>query len=77
MEEYIVEIKKIIGEINEYETFDEETNLIEEGILSSLSLMYLISELEERYDIFIEEKLVTPENFSTVEKIAMVIETLV
>ena len=38
MEEYIVEIKKIIGEINEYETFDEETNLIEEGILSSLNI---------------------------------------
>lgn len=76
MEKYIEEIKAIIGEINEYETFDVSTNLLEEGILSSLSLMYLITELEDRYDIIIDEEMITPDTFSSVYKIAETLDSL-
>lgn len=77
MEKYIEEIKSIINEINEYEVFDEDTNLIEEEILSSLSLMYLITELEDRYDVVVVEDVITPENFSSVRQIAMTLKQLV
>lgn len=77
MEKYIEEIKAIIEDVNEYESFDESTNLFDSEILSSLSLMYLITELEDRYDIIIEDDMIIPENFSTIMKIAQTLQALV
>ena len=50
MDEYVQVIINILKEINPYEDIEADTDLVEEELLSSLNLMYLITELEEQYD---------------------------
>jgi acyl carrier protein len=50
--------------------FDENTNLIERGIIDSMSLVRLISFLEENYEIQIQDEDIVPENFSSLNKIS-------
>ncbi len=50
--------------------FDESTNLLERGIIDSMSLVRLISFLEEHYEIQVQDEDIVPENFSTLNKIA-------
>ena len=76
MDEYVQVIINILKEINPYEDIEADTDLVEEGLLSSLNLMYLITELEEQYDITIPEEKIKPESFKTVRKIAIMIEKL-
>ena len=70
------EIIRILQEIDPYEDFDESTLLFKEDILDSLSLMYLISEIESLFQINILEEQIVEENFATVTKIYELIETL-
>lgn len=49
---------------------DIETHLVEEEILDSITILYLIDELEQEYDIKIDLKEVTESNFATVEAIS-------
>lgn len=69
-------ILEFIKEINPYEEVDETVDLIEEGILDSLTLMVLINEIEEEYNIKIPEEKLQPENFENVKKIVDLIEIL-
>ena len=50
--------------------FDENTNLIERGIIDSMSLVRLISFLEEIYEIQVQDEDIVPENFSSLSKIS-------
>jgi acyl carrier protein len=50
--------------------FDENTNLIERGIIDSMSLVRLISFLEENYEIKVQDEDIVPENFSSLAKIS-------
>lgn len=56
------------------EEFDRDDNLIDSGILDSLSTLNLVSYLEEEYDIRIKSEDITLENFGTVEQLAALIE---
>ncbi len=67
------QITQFIHDINEYEDFEDDTDLFEGGILDSLSLVVLINRIEEEMDVFIPEEVVTLENFATVEKIASLV----
>jgi acyl carrier protein len=69
-------ITEFIQEINEYEDFEDDTDLFENGILDSLSLVLLINNIEERLGVFIPEEVVTLENFATVNKIAGMVDSL-
>ncbi len=69
-------ITELIHSINEYEDFDENTDLFENGILDSLSLVLLINQIEGEMDVFIPEEVVKLENFATVEKMVALIESL-
>ncbi len=70
------QITQFIHEINEYEDFEDDTDLFESGILDSLSLVVLINRIEEEMDVFIPEEVVTLQNFATVEKIASLVAGL-
>jgi len=50
--------------------FDEDTNLIERGIIDSMSLVRLISFIEENYEIQVQDEDIVPENFSSLNKIS-------
>lgn len=54
--------------------FDREDNLIDSGVLDSLSTLNLVSFLEGEYGIKIKSEDITLENFSTVEQMAALIE---
>lgn len=69
MENYISIIMNIIEEINPYIDVDEDTELIESGILDSLSIVYVVTQIEDKYDMYINEKEVVPANFRTVSSI--------
>lgn len=69
MKDYKSKILEILQEINPYEEIDEDTELIESGLLDSMSILVLVTELEEEYKMTIDEKLVVPERFVSVKKI--------
>jgi acyl carrier protein len=50
--------------------FAENTNLIERGIIDSMSLVRLISFIEENYEIQVQDEDIVPENFSSLNKIS-------
>lgn len=65
-----IRIKKILGDINEkiLEAGKEE-NLFSGGLLDSIDLMELISELEEEFKLEIYPEEIELNNFESVEKI--------
>ncbi len=72
MKEKIIEIiEDITGEVVE-----EDTDLIEEGILDSFDIVSLLLELEEAFDIKIDVAELLPENFKSVNTIENLISEL-
>lgn len=72
MKEKIIEIiENITGEVVE-----EDTDLIEEGILDSFDIVSLLLELEEAFDIKIDVAELLPENFKSVNTIENLISEL-
>lgn len=59
----------ILKEANPYEEIDDKTELIGSGIMNSLTLIFLLTQLQDQMHKKIPEDLVVPENFCTVEKI--------
>lgn len=54
--------------------YHSSQNYIEDGLLDSFDVVTLISELEETYGILIDALDIVPENFSTAENIAAVVQ---
>ena len=61
-------IEKIV-ELQPYVDFDEETKLLQEDVLDSVSVLVLVQDLEEEYNITIEAEEITGSNFETVSSI--------
>lgn len=66
----------IIGEMNPYADFDENTLLLEEGIIDSMGVIYLVSEIEDKFQLKIPHDMVTLSNFKTVADIMKMIREL-
>ena len=62
-------IKEIIAEINPFDEFDIDTDLLGEGVLDSLTLMIFIESIEKKMNIIISEDDVTMENFYSIRTI--------
>ena len=56
--------------------FEYEGNLIENGILDSLSLISLVSELSFEFDVLFDVESLTPDHFENVEAMAQFINQL-
>lgn len=69
-------IIQIIKSINPLAKVDETTKLLDEHTLDSLSMITLVSELEDEFDVEISARDIVPENFQTVGAIAELIERL-
>lgn len=69
-------IIQIIKAINPLAKVDETTKLLDEHTLDSLSMITLVSELEDEFDVEISARDIVPENFQTVGAIAELIERL-
>lgn len=62
-------IKEIIAEINPFDEFDIDTDLLGEGVLDSFTIMIFIESLEKKMDIIIPEVDITMENFYSIRTI--------
>lgn len=69
-------IKAILSEIDNIENINDDTLLIEEGILDSMGIMYLISELEDRLSLEIPLENVEEKDFSTIKDLEVFIQKM-
>lgn len=72
IEEIKEKIKRLILEVSEVNVEDEEL-LLDEEILDSISILYIVTELEDSYQIQIPMDFVTEKNFKNVESIAKLV----
>ena len=66
----------LLTAVNEDVDFENEAALIDDGLLDSLELMQLISDLEDAYDIEIGMDEIVPENFNSAEAILAMVTRL-
>ena len=70
-------LMEILGDLRPDVDFEKETNLISGGILESLDIVSLVSELTDEFDITIRPKDLVPENFNSVDAMLALITKLV
>ncbi len=71
--EKILEILKRIRDDIDYEN---EKNLVDDGILDSFDVVGIVSEITAEYDITITVDAIVPENFNSVEAIHAMVEKI-
>ena len=67
-------IIEILNEICPRNDFENETAIIDDGIIDSLDIVAVISELMEEFDVQLGVNDLTPENFNSVDAIVELIE---
>lgn len=73
MKEHILEIlRKALPQID----FESSDSLVDDGILDSLSIVTLVSELSMEYDIIFDLNELTPENLNSIDAIVETIQKL-
>ncbi len=78
-----LEIEKLIISIirdttgNDDIVIDPDTDLIEAGLVDSVLMMEIITDIESRYGIEIDGDDITPDNFMTVASISNLVERYV
>ena len=66
--------KNVLNEVKPEILENEDVDLVEEGILDSLVIMMLVSQLESVYSFYIDPEDIVPENFENVNKIWELVE---
>ena len=69
------QIIEILSEICPGIDFETETALIDDGLIDSLDIVAVVTELMEAFDIELGVDDLTPENFNSVEAIEELIES--
>ena len=69
-------IKEIIEDVRPDIEYNEDSLLIDEGLLDSFDAVNLVLDLNDEFDIEIGVQDVTPENFNTVDSIEKLVERL-
>ena len=70
------ELLSILKELHEDVDFEIEENLVDDGILNSLDIVTLITEINDAFDISIPAEEIIPENFNSAAAIWSLIEKL-
>ena len=76
MESCKKKIRELIHDIEEYEDFDDDTDLLQSGIMKSLCFVYVVSELEHTYGFTFSEHDLDIKNFDTIDHIALLVKRL-
>ena len=69
------QIIEILSEICPGIDFETETALIDDGLIDSLDIVAVVTELMEAFDVVLGVDDLTPENFNSVEAIEELIES--
>ena len=70
------EIIEILTELHDDVDFTTETGLIENGILNSLDIVAIITEIDDRLDVTIPAEEILPENFDSAEALWALVQRL-
>lgn len=70
------ELLEILTDLHPDVDFNTEDHLIDNGILDSLDIVSLISEISETFDVAITAKDIVPENFNSAQALWALIQTL-
>lgn len=70
------QILEILSEIREDVNFETETSLIDDGVLTSLDVVAVVSELNDAFDIEISADDLLPENFNSVDAICNLVASM-
>ena len=67
---------EILSEIKPGVDFESETAMVDDGILDSLDIISIISEISDEYDVTVSPEEIVPENFNSAEAIYSLIQEL-
>jgi D-alanine--poly(phosphoribitol) ligase subunit 2 len=70
------ELLKVLNEFRPDIDFVTKTTLIDDGLLDSLDIVNIISELDSEFDIEIPVEEITPENFNSAQAMQRLIDRL-
>lgn len=70
------ELLELLADILPKVDFENGSDLVDDGVLDSLDIVSIISELSTHYDIEIPSDEITPENFNDAEAIYNMVERL-
>ena len=70
------QLLKILNDLHPEVDFANTSDLVDDGILDSLDIVTLITEIHEEFDVTIPAEEIIPENFNSVEDIMALIERL-
>lgn len=70
------EIIEVLKEVNSDIDYENEKNLVTDGLLTSFDLVMLVSLLNNKFDVNITVVDLVPENFESVETIKTLINKL-
>ena len=72
MEKLLAILKELHSDVD----FENEQNLIDDGILDSMDIISLITEISDEYDVTITAKDIIPANFNSAEALYELIKRL-
>lgn len=70
------ELLEILEGIKPGVDFENEEGLVDKGILDSMAIIRLVSEIDDEFDVEIQVTDLVPENFNTAKAIMSLIERL-
>ncbi len=70
------ELLEILTDLHPDVDFENEEHLIDNGILDSMDIVTLISEISENFDVSITAKDIVPENFNSASALWSLIQSL-
>ena len=70
------ELMNILEELRPDVDFENETGLIDNGILDSFDIVSLVTELNDAFDIEIKPNYLVPENFNSAQAILALVQQL-
>jgi acyl carrier protein len=68
--QFIMEELKQLSEDGNVDYLEDDTSLIESGLVDSMMILSLLAFLEENFNVFLSKDEFNPENFGTVIKIS-------
>lgn len=70
------ELLAILNDLHDDVDFTTEDNLVEDGILNSLDIVSLVTEINDQFDVQIPAEEILPENFNSAEALWALIQRL-
>ncbi len=67
---------EILNDLHSDVDFDKEEHLIDDGILDSMDIISIITEISDEYDVTITAKDIIPENFNSAKALYALIQRL-